>query len=122
MKKTKRLNRGLALFLALMMSLMPVTVFAGEEPSGEGGTQILENEAAPPPISKNLDGITGESNQPANDPVAAVQALIDKLPDPVTADNAEEVAKKLDEINAVKADLTDEQIKQLNIVALYCGD
>lgn len=48
MKKTKRLNRGLALFLALMMSLMPVTVFADEEPSGEGGTQILENEAAPP--------------------------------------------------------------------------
>lgn len=49
--------------------------------------------------------------------ICAVQVLIDTLPDAgdITAENAEDVAAQLDEIDAAKLDLTDEEADELDI-------
>lgn len=49
--------------------------------------------------------------------IAAIQALIDALPDAdsITEDSAEEVTAKLDAIDEAKAELTDEELSQLDL-------
>lgn len=47
--------------------------------------------------------------------VRAAQALIDALPDEVTADNAEEIAAQLANLNETLAALTEEQLAALDM-------
>ena len=47
--------------------------------------------------------------------VERVQAMIDALPEKITADNAEDVKAQLEAIDEAKAELTDEELDQLDI-------
>mgnify|MGYP002516258342 CR=1 FL=1 len=61
----------------------------------------------------------GDENENENgnevDPVQAAQALIDALPEDVTADNADELEAQLMALDAALAALTDEQLGQLDM-------
>lgn len=57
---------------------------------------------------------TAVQGKRATEAVRAAQALIDALPDEVTADNAEEIAAQLANLDETLAALTEEQYAQLD--------
>lgn len=93
-------KRLLATLLSLVMvvSLVPVSALAAEEPADGDENDYYET-----------DGVTDTA-------VAGVQALIDALPntEDITADNAGEVDAQLDAIDEAKSVLSDEQMEQLD--------
>ena len=90
----KRFRRGLAILLSTCMigGMMPITTSAQE------------------PVS-------GNTVQTEDTAISAIQALIDELPDAdsITEDSAEEVTAQLDAIDEAKAELTDEELAQLDL-------
>ena len=90
----KRFKRGLAILLSTCMigGMMPITTSAQE------------------PVS-------GNTVQTEDTAISAIQALIDALPDAdsITEDSAEEVTAQLDTIDEAKAELTDEELAQLDL-------
>ena len=101
-----RFKRGLAILLSTCMigGMMPLLVSAEESVSGntvqtESTEQVQEN---------------GEAGTEA---IAAIQALIDALPDAdsITEDNVENVTSQLDTIDEAKAELSDADISQLDL-------
>ena len=100
---------SLFLVLALCLSLLPTTAFAEDTSSvareardgtGVGDVYTIGEDT----ILQDEDG----SDE-------AVQALIDALPEDVTADNAEELSAQLAAIDEALAPLTDEQLSALDM-------
>ena len=90
----KRFKRGLAILLSTCMigGMMPITTSAQES-------------------------VSGNTVQTEDTAISAVQALIDALPDAdsITEDSAEKVTAQLDTIDEVKAELSDEELSQLDL-------
>lgn len=90
----KRFKRGLAILLSTCMigGMMPITTSAQES-------------------------VTGNTAQTEDTAISEIQALIDALPDAdsITEDSAEEVTAQLDAIDEAKAELTDEELAQLDL-------
>ena len=90
----KRFKRGLAILLSTCMigGMMPITTSAQES-------------------------VSGNTVQTEDTAISAIQALIDALPDAdsITEDNAEEITAQLDAIDEAKAELTDEEMAQLDL-------
>lgn len=61
--------------------------------------------------------VSGNTAQTEDTAISAIQALIDALPDAdsITEDSAEEVTAQLDAIDEAKAELTDEELAQLDL-------
>ena len=90
----KRFKRGLAILLSTCMigGMMPITISAQES-------------------------VSGNTIQTEDTAISAVQALIDTLPDAdsITEDRVEEVTAQLDAIDEAKAELTEEEMSQLDL-------
>ena len=90
----KRFKRGLAILLSTCMigGMMPITTSAQES-------------------------VSGNTVQTEDTAISAIQALIDALPDAdsITEDSIEEVTAQLDAIDEAKAELTDEELSQLDL-------
>ena len=90
----KRFKRGLAILLSTCMigGMMPITTSAQES-------------------------VSGNTVQTEDTAISAIQALIDALPDAdsITEDSIEEVTAQLDAIDEAKAELTDEEMAQLDL-------
>ncbi len=90
----KRFKRGLAILLSTCMigGMMPITTSAQES-------------------------VSGNTIQTEDTAISAVQALIDALPDAdsITEDRVEEVTAQLDAIDEAKAELTEEEMSQLDL-------
>ena len=109
-------KRVLSLFmaLALCLSMQPTTTFA------ENAGTVTEQEelsTTGDAVSGNdvSGGDAGDANADVQDAVQAVQALIDALPDEVTAENMDEVEALLGAIDEAMAKLTDEQAAGLDM-------
>ena len=89
-----RFKRGLAILLSTCMigGMMPITTSAQES-------------------------VSGNTVQTEDTAISAIQALIDALPDAdsITEDSVEEVTAQLDAIDEAKAELTDEELAQLDL-------
>ena len=89
-----RFKRGLAILLSTCMigGMMPITTSAQES-------------------------VSGNTVQTEDTAISAIQALIDALPDAdsITEDRVEEVTAQLDAIDEAKAELTDEEMSQLDL-------
>ena len=109
-------KRVLSLFmaLALCLSMQSTTTFA------ENAGTVTEQEelsTTGDAVSGNdvSGGDAGDANADVQDAVQAVQALIDALPDEVTAENMDEVEALLGAIDEAMAKLTDEQAAGLDM-------
>ena len=109
-------KRVLSLFmaLALCLSMQPTTTFA------ENAGTVTEQEelsTTGDTVSGNdvSGGDAGDADTDEQDAVQAVQALIDALPDGVTAENMDEVEALLGAIDEAMAKLTDEQAAGLDM-------
>ncbi len=118
MKKRKWLS--LFLSIALTATLLPASALAEDDYSGELFSDGLFSDGL---YSEEgsveeffSDGLFLEGEPGAKSGVDAVQDLIDALPDAgdITADNAEEVGAKLDEIDEAKSALTDDELDALD--------
>lgn len=92
-------KRILSLFLALAMclSLLPTAAFAAEDMMEREMEQVeqvepVEKEQEPQPTE---GGGTADETDEADEAVQAAQALIDALPEKITADNADELEAQL---------------------------
>ena len=114
----------------------PEQVGDPEQEQPENPAQVDEPEGEPeqngdPAQTQTPDAPEGEQDTPAApvengdengnengdevDPVQAAQALIDALPDEVTADNADELEAQLVALDAALEQLTEEQLGQLDM-------
>ena len=99
--KAKRRIVSLLLCGTMLFSLCSQSVLA-EASAQDSGNAELEETATP-------------SNAEKASAVERVQAMIDALPEKITADNAEDVKAQLEAIDEAKAELTDEELDQLDI-------
>ena len=126
-------KRVLSLFLAFVLSfsMMPMSAFAEEAGTvTEQETQNSENTADVSTTGEETTGeetvevsTTGEDISGGNAvtkdaAVEAAQALINALPEEVTADNADELQAQLIAIDEALAALNDEQRAELNMTRL----
>ena len=105
-KDIRNIKRALAVLLSASMIFGMTPFSASAEESVSGNTVQTESTAQ---VQEN-----GEAEGTA---ISAVQALIDALPDAdsITEDRAEEVTAQLDTIDEAKAELTDEEMSQLDL-------
>lgn len=127
-------KRVLSLFLALALciSTQPMTTLAEEagvvtEQEVQSEESAVEAYTADEDISGGnigsedvIDGdsATKDAAEEKDAAVQAVQALIDALPEEVTAENAEAVSAQLAAIDEAMAELTEEQIAELDMTRL----
>ena len=121
-------KRVLSLFLAFVLSfsMMPMSAFAEEAGTvAEQETQNSENTADvsatgedTAEVSPTVEDISGGNAVTKDAEVEAAQALIDALPEEVTAENADELQAQLIAIDEALAALTDEQRAELNMARL----
>ncbi len=116
-------KRVLSLFMAftLCFSMQPTVAFAGgtgvvteqEAPSGENTTEVFTADS----ISGGdvSGGDAGVQDAEKDAALVAVQALINALPDEVTAENADELQAQLIAIDKALTELSEEQIAQLDM-------
>ena len=102
-------KRVLSLFmaLALCLTMLPTAVLAEET----GAASDAGNVESVYTIGDDTVVQIGEES----DPVQVAQALIDALPEDVTAENAEEIEQQLMALDAALEALTDEQLAQLDM-------
>ena len=105
-------KRVLSLFmaLALCLSMQPTTTFAEN-----AGTVTEQEELSTTGDTVSGNDVSGGDAGVANADVQTAQALIDALPDEVTAENADEVEALLRAIDEAMAKLTDEQAAGLDM-------
>lgn len=84
------------------------------EPTAEPTAAPTPEETAAPDASETPAPEPSAEPTAAPDPAAAVQALIDALPDEVTEDNAEAVEQALTDIDDAKQSLTDDELAGLD--------
>ena len=128
-----RFKRGLAILLSTCMigGMMPLPASAEETVSENivqteciENTENLENAPSEDEKSSETDHETGSETESETvtdaetegTAISAIQALIDALPDAdsITEDNVENVTSQLDTIDEAKAELTDEELAQLD--------
>ena len=102
-------KRVLSLFLALTLcfSLLPTAALAEEA----GAAQDTANAGSTYTTGEDTVVQIGEES----DPVQVPQALIDALPEDVTAENAEEIEQQLMALEAALEALTEEQLAALDL-------
>ena len=105
-------KRVLILFmaLALCLSMQPTTTFAEN-----AGTVTEQEELSTTGDAVSGNDVSGGDAGDANADVQDAQALIDALPDEVTAENMDEVEALLGAIDEAMAKLTDEQAAGLDM-------
>lgn len=105
-------KRVLSLFmaLALCLSMQPTTTFAES-----AGTVTEQEELSTTGDAVSGNDVSGGDAGDANADVQDAQALINALPDEVTAENADEVEALLGAIDEAMAKLTDEQVAGLDM-------
>ena len=111
-------KRVLSLVLAFVLSfsMMPMSAFAEETGTvTEQETQKGENSAE---VSTTGEDISGGNAVTKDAAVEAAQALIDALPEEVTAENADELQTQLMAIAEAMEALNDEQTAKLNMTRL----
>ena len=125
--KAKRILASV-LSVALLLQLSPLGVLALDEslPQTPQVSTVQENldpvpteEPAPtaePIPEETAVPMAAPTSEPTAepDPAAAVQAMIDALPDEVTGDNAEAVEQALTDIDDAKESLTDDELAGLD--------
>lgn len=84
------------------------------EPTAEPTAAPAPEETAAPDAAETPAPEPSAEPTAAPDPAAAVQALIDALPDEVTEDNAEAVEQALTDIDDAKQSLTDDELAGLD--------
>lgn len=84
------------------------------EPTAEPTATPAPEETAAPDAAETPAPVPSAEPTAAPDPAAAVQALIDALPDEVTEDNAEAVEQALTDIDDAKESLTDDELAGLD--------
>lgn len=84
------------------------------EPTAEPTAAPAPEETAAPDAEDTPAPVPSAEPTAAPDPAAAVQALIDALPDEVTEDNAEAVGQALTDIDDAKQSLTDDELAGLD--------
>ncbi|MEI3571267.1 MAG: hypothetical protein V8Q25_12700 [Roseburia faecis] len=124
-----RFKRGLAILLSTCMigGMIPLPASAEETVSENivqteciEKTENLENAPSEDEKSSETDNETESETvtdvEAEGTAIAAIQALIDALPDAdsITEESAEEVTALLDAIDEAKAELTDEELAQLD--------
>ena len=89
-------KRILSLFLVLAMclSLLPTAAFAAEDMTEQEMEQVEPAEKKQEPQPTEGGGTADETDE-ADEAVQAAQALIDALPEKITADNADELEAQL---------------------------
>ena len=112
-------KRILSLFLALAMclSLLPTAAFAAEDTTEQEMEQVepvgpVEEEQEPQPTE---GGGTADETGETDEAVQAAQALIDALPENVTAENAAALEAQLAALDEALAALSEEQYAQLDM-------
>ena len=115
-------KKTLSLFLVLIMclSLMPAGVFAQDavqEQTPEQTETVIDPEQQEPD-SEPEEAVGDEQDEEEaqvteNDAVAALQTMIDDLPEQVTEENADAVTAQLATIEDAMEDMTDEQLDKL---------
>ena len=116
-------KRVLSLFMAftLCFSMQPTVAFAGgtgvvteqEAPSGENTTEVFTADSISGGDVSGGDAGVQDTEKDAT--LQAVQALINALPDEVTAENADELQAQLIAIDKALTELSEEQIAQLDM-------
>lgn len=96
--------------LALCLSMQPTTTFAEN-----AGTVTEQEELSTTGDAVSGNDVSGGDAGDANADVQDAQALINALPDEVTAENADEVEALLGAIDEAMAKLTDEQAAGLDM-------
>ena len=84
------------------------------EPTAEPTATPAPEETPAPDAAETPAPVPSAEPTAAPDPAAAVQALIDALPDEVTEDNAEAVEQALTDIDDAKQSLTDDELAGLD--------
>lgn len=85
------------------------------EPTAEPTAAPAPEETAAPDAAETPAPEPSAEPTAAPDPAAAVQAMIDALPDEVTEDNAEAVEQALTDIDDAKQSLTEEELAGLDL-------
>ena len=101
---------SLLMALALCLSMQPTTTFAEN-----AGTVTEQEELSTTGDTVSGNDVSGGDTGDANADVQDAQALINALPDEVTAENADEVETLLGAIDEAMAKLTDEQAAGLDM-------
>ena len=101
---------SLLMALALCFTMLPTAAFA--EPAG-GDVYTVDKDTAAQDQQKQDE--QKQDQQKQDEAVQAAQALIDALPDEVTADGAEELQAQLIALDAALAALTEEQLAALDM-------
>ncbi len=113
-------KRVLSLFLTFVLSfsMMPMSAFAeGTGAVAEQEAQSSEDTAYVSTTGEDVSGGDAANEDASNKDTAveAAQALIDALPEEVTAENADELQAQLMAINEALAELSEEQAAGLNM-------
>ena len=103
---------SLLMAFALCFTMLPTAAFAELADAAAVKTQSSEKTADAYTIG---DDTVVQDEEIPDTAVQAAQALIDALPDEMTADNAEELEKQLMALDAALEALTDEQLAQLDM-------
>ena len=126
---------SMILTLILCFSTLPMTALAQEpdvvaeqgDPAKEQEEQQQEQQQVAAPVEPTAESISdnnaGTQDAGADDEkkaaVQKVQALINALPETVTVENAESVRAQLETIDEAMAELTKEQIAELDMTRLH---
>ncbi len=103
---------SLLMAFALCFTMLPTAAFAELADAAAVKTQRSENTADAYTIG---DDTVVQDEEIPDTAVQAAQALIDALPEDVTAENAEEIEQRLMALDAALEELTDEQLAQLDM-------
>ena len=103
---------SLLMAFALCFTMLPTAAFAELADAAAVKTQSSENTADAYTIG---DDTVVQDEESPDAAVQAAQALIDALPEDVTAENAEEIEQRLMALDAALEALTDEQLAQLDM-------
>ena len=121
-------KRVLSLFLAFVLSfsMMPMSAFAEETgtvteqkaQNGEDTVEVSNTGEETAEVSPTVEDISGGNAVTKDAEVEAAQALINALPEEVTADNADELQAQLMAINEALAALDEAQTAKLDMTRL----
>ena len=105
---------SLLMALAMCLSMLPATALAEELGTGAAETQT-EQQVPEKPKQEEQPVEDQKQEEESDDPVQAAQALINALPEEVTAENAEEIEQQLMALDAALEKLTEEQYALLDM-------
>ena len=105
---------SLLMALAMCLSMLPATALAEELGTGAAETQT-EQQVPEKPKQEEQPVEDQKQEEESDDPVQAAQALINALPEEVTAENADEIEQQLMALEAALEKLTEAQQAALDM-------